>query len=128
MKSGSNVRHPTIPVSERTLQEQTRQILKLIGPDGTGQVTAFFHAWDSRRSQPGFPDWTIVFSPDLIEPTTTWYPAPPYVAWVELKSTKGKLFPEQQRWRNALGDSYHVCRSIDEFLAVLRLNGVTGIR
>ena len=47
-----------------------------------------FHVFDSRRSQPGFPDLVLARPPRLI--------------FAELKATKGRLTPEQKRWLETL--------------------------
>ncbi|MCU1488930.1 MAG: hypothetical protein JWM85_335 [Acidimicrobiaceae bacterium] len=47
-----------------------------------------FHPFDSRRSEPGFPDLTLVRAGRLI--------------FAELKSDKGRVKPEQQAWLDAL--------------------------
>tara|TARA_R100000329_G_scaffold122194_1_gene100798 strand:+ start:17 stop:313 length:297 start_codon:yes stop_codon:yes gene_type:complete len=47
-----------------------------------------FHDNDSRRNNPGFPDLVLV--------------KPPRVVFMECKSEKGKLRPEQQVWMGHL--------------------------
>ena len=47
-----------------------------------------YHTYDSRKSEPGFPDLTMVKQGRLI--------------FVELKSAKGKVSPEQLVWLGAL--------------------------
>jgi len=47
-----------------------------------------YHPHDSRRSAPGWPDVTLV--------------KPPRLLIVELKTTRGRLRPEQARWLTAL--------------------------
>lgn len=57
-------------------------------------TAAEFHGWqvfhdrDSRTNRPGFPDLVLV--------------RPPTVLFVELKSEKGRVRPEQQTWLDAL--------------------------
>jgi len=50
-----------------------------------------YHTTDSRKSRPGFPDLTLVH-------TTTGR-----LIFIELKSEKGKLRPEQDVWLQHLG-------------------------
>jgi len=50
-----------------------------------------FHAYDSRRSEPGFPDLVVV--------------GPHGVLWRELKSSRGRLTPEQVRWLDRLTEA-----------------------
>lgn len=47
-----------------------------------------YHPHDSRRSEPGWPDWVIVGT---------------RILWRELKSSTGQLRPEQRRVRDLLG-------------------------
>jgi len=47
-----------------------------------------YHTWDSRKSQPGFPDLVLVRRERLV--------------FAELKSEKGKLTPAQVEWNEAL--------------------------
>jgi VRR-NUC domain len=61
-----------------------------------------FHAHDSRRSQPGFPDLTLVRGGLLM--------------FVELKTASGRVSPAQQQWLAALSDAgceVHVWRPGD---------------
>lgn len=71
-----------------------------------------WHDNDSRRNDPGFPDWVLV--------------GPGGVVFAELKKHTGKVSLEQQRWINAInqarnGEAY-VWRPIDwpEVQQVLR--------
>lgn len=48
-----------------------------------------FHPYDSRRSEPGFPDLILVRGGECL-------------AW-ELKSEKGRMRPRQQDWLDELG-------------------------
>ena len=57
-----------------------------------------YHTYDSRRSEPGFPDLVLVRNVTLFR---------------ELKSERGKLTPAQMEWGNALrnaGDDFKVWR------------------
>ena len=49
-----------------------------------------YHTFDSRRSEPGFPDLVLC--------------RPPRLLFVELKSEKGKLTAEQERWLALLAE------------------------
>lgn len=51
------------------------------------------HAYRSDRSEPGYPDLTIVRRVDC---------GPPYVLWAECKRENGRLSASQQLWRAAL--------------------------
>jgi hypothetical protein len=58
-----------------------------------------YHTHDSRRSAAGFPDLVLVRPPDVI--------------YVELKSDKGRLSPEQTAWLQDLekaGQEVHIWR------------------
>ncbi len=48
----------------------------------------WYHTHDSRRSAPGFPDVVLVRAPELL--------------FVELKSERGRIRPEQSDWLDAL--------------------------
>lgn len=74
-----------------------------------------YHTYDSRRSQPGFPDLVLV------------HPKHQVVGFVELKSATGRLSPEQELWRAALEDfpptvRHYVWRpeDLDDAIAWLR--------
>ncbi len=61
-----------------------------------------FHTYDSRRSEPGFPDVVVV--------------GPSGVIFRELKSERGRLTPDQVRWLdrlNAAGANAAVWRPAD---------------
>ena len=53
-----------------------------------------YHTQDSRRSQAGFPDLTLVRSGQII--------------FAELKSQKGRIKKEQQEWLDRLRENGHV--------------------
>lgn len=67
-------------VSERKLQDMVIEACHVLG-------LKVYHTHDSRRSQPGFPDLTIVGRD---------------VEFWELKSPEGKLTPDQREWIDAL--------------------------
>ena len=50
-----------------------------------------YHTHDSRRSEPGFPDLVVV--------------GPHGVLWRELKSSRGRLSPDQVRWLDRLSQA-----------------------
>jgi hypothetical protein len=61
-----------------------------------------YHTHDSRRSAAGFPDLVLVRPPDVL--------------YVELKSDKGRLTPEQTAWLQDLekaGQEVHIWRPAD---------------
>lgn len=68
-------------VSERDFQQQVLDVARLYG-------WRVFHAFDSRRSEPGFPDLVLVRGDRLI--------------FAELKSRNGRLEAEQLEWLGAL--------------------------
>ena len=62
-----------------------------------------YHTYDSRLSEPGFPDLVLVRPPELL--------------FVELKSDRGRIRPEQREWIDALreaGQTAWVVRGPDE--------------
>lgn len=78
-----------------------------------------YHTYDSRRSQRGFPDVVAVKGSRLL--------------FVEFKSEKGKVRPEQVEWLDALAyahdDVYLVRPSLyDAFLQVMTGNVESGLQ
>ena len=74
----------TVPrQSEKQFQETVVQFAKLHG-------WLVFHAFDSRRSEPGWPDLALC--------------RPPRLVLAELKSDRGFLSPRQKQWLAALGE------------------------
>lgn len=73
-------------MTEAELQTNVRQVARL-----GGWLT--YHTNDSRRSDKGFPDLVFV------------HPLSGRLVYVELKSEKGKLRPEQDVWIDALSRS-----------------------
>lgn len=74
---------PTLAGSmrERELQTGVLSLARLMG-------LLVYHTYDSRRSQPGFPDLVIV--------------GPRGVLYRELKTINGRVSPDQQKWLAAL--------------------------
>jgi hypothetical protein len=70
-------------MTEDQLLNAVRQYARLMG-------WLTFHVHDSRRSEPGYPDLTLVRGGRLI--------------FAELKKEGGKVTPEQRAWLTELGD------------------------
>lgn len=84
----------TYRMSEADLEAAVRDLLKTFGLWG-------YHPYDSRRSEPGWPDWVIVGR---------------RILYRELKSADGQLAPAQVRVRNLLqaaGADWAVWRPAD---------------
>ena len=67
-----------------------------------------YHDHDSRRNRPGLPDLILC--------------KPPRVVFLELKSDKGRLRPEQQLWLRALEDCDTIASALvrpDDLAAVI---------
>ena len=117
-------------MTERELQQATEDMLQILRAQG--QVSEFYHTHDSRRSQAGFPDLCIVIRTESGRTTVLRRDANgeavvadkigsvPLVVFVELKTAEGKLSLAQERWAMALGDRFHVARSVDQFADILR--------
>ena len=71
-------------ITEKHLQELVRKSALLLG-------YKYFHVWNSMHSPKGFPDICMV------------RPKDGRLIFLELKSAKGKVTPEQQEWIDALG-------------------------
>lgn len=87
-------------ISEAALQKSLIEVARLHG-------WTTHHETDSRRSDPGLPD-LICVHPDH------------GVVFIELKSEKNYLRPEQKAWRDVLtaaGAWYYVFRPRDRFVA-----------
>ena len=74
-------------MTEKQLQAAVMRMARLRG-------WLAYHTYDSRRSEPGFPDLVMVRHSRLL--------------FVELKSERGKLTEAQHGWRNALVQVYEV--------------------
>lgn len=82
-------------MTERQLQDAVIEAAKTFG-------WLTYHTHDSRRSNPGFPDLVLARNGEVL--------------FVELKSEKGRLRPEQAAWHDALDDGWqevHVWRPAD---------------
>ena len=83
-------------LAERDFQRQVVELAKLTG----WQV---YHTYDSRRSNPGFPDLVLV--------------RPPRLVCAELKRQKGRVTAAQREWAEALracpGVEYYLWRPSD---------------
>jgi len=71
----------TPPMPERVLQRLVRAVAVVMGWE-------FYHTHDSRRSDPGFPDCALTRDGRLV--------------FAELKTARGKLSADQERWLAAL--------------------------
>lgn len=95
-----------IPVTERDLREQVRDLCKLFG-------WKLYFSWTSIHSPRGFPDLVLA------------NPEQKRVIYAELKSEKGKLTEYQREWLETLeacGQEVYLLRpaDIDNFVEVLR--------
>lgn len=74
---------PALYMSERHLQEAVVELARLLG-------WMVYHPYNSQRSTPGFPDLTMV------------HPRTGGLLFAELKTTTGKVTPDQDEWLRAL--------------------------
>lgn len=70
------------PDSEAAFQQQITNLATWYG------FTLQYHTHDSRRSNPGWPDLVLC--------------RPPEVLFIEVKTAKGRIRPEQQEWVDSL--------------------------
>ena len=82
-------------MTEKELATAIEKLLKFNG-------WTWYHTYDSRRSNPGFPDYVAV--------------RPGRLLFIELKSPEGRLSPDQVTWIAGLesaGQTVHVWRPSD---------------
>lgn len=96
-----------VALSEKELQSTVIEIMRW-------QAWRVYHTYDSRRSEPGFPDVVAVKGPRLL--------------FVEFKTEKGKVTIDQKDWLdqlvNAHDDVYLVRPStMDAFLEDVKVSG-----
>ncbi|MEM0142446.1 MAG: VRR-NUC domain-containing protein [Candidatus Parvarchaeum sp.] len=94
MADGTQLRSLADTMSERDLLHNVKQLALLT-------KWLVYHTYDSRRSDPGFPDLVLVKD---------------RIIFVELKTAKGRLRPQQKIWLAALEDTgaeVYVWRPID---------------
>ena len=71
-------------ITEKELLEQVKELASLLG-------WSFYHTYDSRRSNAGFPDLVLARGCRVI--------------FAELKAPKGRLTPEQSAWARVLSSA-----------------------
>ena len=83
----AGIQNPTVlaGISEKELQTAILEALGYMG-------WRVFHVYDSRRSNPGFPDVLAIKGSRIV--------------FVELKSEKGKIRPEQVEWLDDLVETH----------------------
>jgi hypothetical protein len=87
---------------ERRLQADCEEVLRAMS-------LPFYHPFDARRSNPGWPDLTVALPGGR-------------VAFIELKNAEGEMSMEQRRVMGsliALGHYYGVARSVGQMIAML---------
>ncbi len=83
---------------------------------GTKLGWSHYHTWRSEKSDPGYPDLTLVSVSHC------------RVIWIECKSEKGDISPEQTHWHDMLAacdQEIYVVRPVhwpDEVLEILTLS------
>ena len=71
-------------ISEKEFQTQVIELARVLG-------YICYHTYNSENSEPGFPDLTMVRE---------------RVVFAELKSAKGRVTPDQQKWHDRLREKY----------------------
>jgi hypothetical protein len=102
-----------IPVTERDLREQVRDVCRLFG-------WKLYFSWTSIHSPRGFPDLVLA------------NPEQKRVIYAELKSEKGVVTEYQQEWLDTLaacGQEVHLWRpgDIERVVEILRPGAMTGV-
>jgi hypothetical protein len=81
----------SLKVSERQFMDQVMKLARLYR-------WKVYHTYDSRRSQPGYPDLTLCRVTRQVDGTVT-----ARLIYAELKTNKGRLSLQQKEWLGALG-------------------------
>ncbi len=93
---------------ESDLQRNTNAYLARLRD--AGRIVDYFHLKDARGERAGLPD-VLIFCPNN------------KIIYIELKTSKGKLRPEQKKFRdrcNMLSAIYNVCRTMPEVINVIK--------
>lgn len=101
-------------------------VFTTVGHGGGGRVRGAL--LKSMGVLPGVPDIMICWLERACrDPIYGWRDDAPAIFWLELKSTKGRLSPAQQMFRErvlALGHCWALCRTLEQVEAALRSAGV----
>ena len=81
---------------------ETKEFMPAVVELATRLRWLVYHTYDSRRSAKGFPDLVMVRDGRLL--------------FVELKSEKGRLTPEQREWMDVLGDVWANNRTVETYV------------
>lgn len=101
------------PLTEKQFMQQVRDLAKLLG-------WSVYHTFDSRRSEPGFPDLVFVNATQR------------RILYAELKTDKGRVSEHQRRWLDMLGAAGAEValwrpRDLGEIKLVLRGKRIGGV-
>jgi hypothetical protein len=103
-------------LSHKPPEASEQQLLEMVQSACRWFNLLSYHTHDSRRSEPGFPDLVVV--------------GPQGVLFRELKSTRGRVTADQQRWLTALiaaGANADTWRPADWPVGILtELDGIRG--